>query len=196
DCCYMLTTWASEPEDEHLLLARCLLALFRNPTIPTEHLVGDMQEQPYEVQAKAASNDKLTNPAEVWSALDNEMRPSVSYVVTVAMDPWDEVTGPAVRTLTLRAGQAEDPRTETLIPGTAVIQSAYIGGYVTRKGEPQANISVALKGTGHFAATDENGRFSLGGLQHGDYTLVAWPEKGKPKESKITIPGKNYDIDM
>lgn len=196
DCCYMLTTWASEPDDEHLLLARCLLALFRNPTLPAEYLVGDMQNQEFEIQAKVAANDKLTNPAEVWSALDNEMRPSVSFVVTVAMDPWSEVTGPPVRTLTLRAGLSDDPRTETLNPETAVLQKSYIGGAVTQKGEPQVGLDVALKGTGYMTTTDENGRFRLGSIQHGEYTLIAWPPKGKPKETKVTIPGENYDITL
>ncbi|PID86690.1 MAG: hypothetical protein CSA11_11280 [Chloroflexi bacterium] len=196
DCHYMLTTWAAEADDEHLLLARCLLALFRNPIIAPKYLVGEMQEQPFEIQAKVASNDKLTNPAEVWSALDNEMRPSISYVVTVAMDPWNKVTGPAVRTLTLRSGISENPPSETLAPETAVHPKSYIGGIVSKKGSPQANINIAIKGTGYFTTTDDNGRFRLGSLLHGDYTLVAWPEKGKPKETKVTIPGKDYDIQL
>lgn len=196
DCCYMLTTWASEPDDEHLLLARCLLALFRNPTLLPEHLVGDMQAQPFEIQAKVASNDKLTNPAEVWSALDNEIRPTISYVVTVAMNPWQEVTGSPVRTLTLRSGLSEDPPSESLVPETAVLQKSYIGGYVTKKGTPQANIAVAIKGTGYFTTTDDNGRFRLGSVLNGDYTLVAWPDKGTPNELKVTIPGENYNIKM
>jgi hypothetical protein len=196
DCCYMLTTWASEPDDEHLLLARCLLALFRNPILLPEHLIGDMQEQPFEIQAKVASNDKLTNPAEVWSALDNEIRPTISYVVTVAMDPWHEVTGSPVRTLTLRTGLSEDPLSETLVPETAVLQKSYIGGYVTKKDTPLPNIEVAIKGTGYFTTTDDNGRFRIGSVPHGDYTLVAWPDKGKPNELKVTIPGENYNIKM
>ncbi len=196
DCCYMLTTWASEPDDEHLLLARCLLALFRNPVIPEEYLAGDMQTQPFELQAKVASNDKLTNPAEVWSALDNEMRPSVSFVVTVALDPWTEITGPPVRTLTFRTGQSQEPPTETLDGKTAVIEKSYIGGHVTKKGEIQANIDVAIKGTGYFTKTDEEGRFRLGSILAGNYTLVAWPAKGKPKEIKVTVPGEGYDIKL
>jgi hypothetical protein len=30
DCFYMLTTWAAEPDDEHRLLTRAMLALFRS----------------------------------------------------------------------------------------------------------------------------------------------------------------------
>jgi hypothetical protein len=30
----------------------------------------------------------------------------------------------------------------------------------------------------------------------GDYTLVVWPEKGKPKEKKITVPASDGDYDL
>ena len=42
DCFYMITSWAAESEDEHRLLTRCLLALFRHPIIPEKFLVGVM----------------------------------------------------------------------------------------------------------------------------------------------------------
>lgn len=109
DCSYMLTTWAHDPEDEHRLLSRCLLALFRFPLLPAEHLVGSLQNQPYEIPAHLAGRDESTNQAEVWSALDNEIRPSISYIITLAFDPWTEVSGPLVRSLSLRSGIAQAP---------------------------------------------------------------------------------------
>jgi hypothetical protein len=30
----------------------------------------------------------------------------------------------------------------------------------------------------------------------GDYTLVVWPDKGKPKEKKISVPAKAGDYDL
>ena len=105
DCFYMLTTWAAEPEDEHRLLTRVLMSLFRYPVLPDHFLVGTLQEPRFPIQTYVARHDKLTNPAEVWSALDNEMRPSVAYSATMTLDPWSEVSGPIVRTLTLRTGK-------------------------------------------------------------------------------------------
>lgn len=197
DCFYMLTTWASDPEDEHRLLTRALLALFRHPTLPENGLEGSLQHQPFEVQARLAANDRLTNPAEVWSALDNEMRPSVSYIVTLALDPWSEITSPAVRTLHFRYGQAETLPWQTgLVEGTRG-EMFDIGGTVRQKGQPQSGISVAVKGTGLFSTSDALGRFVLSGLVPGEYTLVAWPEKGSPVEKKITLPNgkESYDIE-
>lgn len=210
DCFYMLTAWAADPEDEHRLLSRCLLALFRFPTLREDRLLGSLRNPPYDIQARLASHDKLTNPAEVWSALDNEMRPSISYVVTLALDPWTEVKDDSiVRTLTLRSGQSNTlPRYQRLIDETRG-ELSFIGGTVRDKaqdGAPIAGIEVAIKGTGLFDTTDEQGRFTLGSLPRGEYTLVAWPPEGKPKEKRITVPaitedGKpatdgNYDLEI
>ena len=55
---------------------------------------------------------------------------------------------------------------------------------------------MAIKGRGWFATTDDDGRFKLGGMPAGDYTLVVWPEKGKPKEKKISVPDAKDDYDL
>lgn len=199
DCTYMLTTWASVPEDEHRLLTRCLLALFRFPILPEARLVGSLRNPPFDIQACLARHDRLTNPAEVWSALDNEMRPSVSYIVTLALDPWKEITTPIVRTRTLLTGQAPQLPHVTQLTDTSRGDMELIGGKITeskREGSPLSGVEVAIKGTGLFTRTDVEGRYVLGSLPAGEYTLVAWPAKGKPKEKKISIPEKEGNYDM
>jgi hypothetical protein len=200
DCYYMLTAWAAEAEDEHRLLSRCLLALFRHPMLPAERMVGSMKHQQFDVQARLANHDKLTNPAEVWSALDNEMRPSISYIITLALDPWSEVTGPVVRTFTMRAGQTESlPLRRRLNPEATDPDMTFIAGTIRDKDQaPQAAIQVAVKGTGWIDTTDEQGRFTLGSLPPGDYTLVAWPVTGKPIERAISLPegAGDYDFEL
>jgi hypothetical protein len=198
DCTYMLTTWASVPEDEHRLLTRCMLTLFRFPALPEDRLVGELRNPPFEIQAVLARHDRLTNPAEVWSSLDNEIRPSVSYVITLALDPWQEITAPVIRTRTLLTGQSSDlPRSR--ISNATREEREVIGGKVTesgRDGAPLSGIDVAVKGTGLFTKTDPEGRFVLGSLPPGTYTLVAWPTQGKPKEKRIRIPEKEGNYDM
>lgn len=201
DCYYMLTTWGNDPSDEHRLLTRAMVALFRFPTLPEERLFGTLRKPPYEIQAQLARHDKLTNPAEVWSSLDNEMRPSVSYIVTLALDPWHEFTGPAVQSLVLNTGQARSlPRFTAFDPADTQNRIAFLGGTVRSKtGEPQAGISVALKGTGFLTQSGPDGRFVLHGFPPGDYTLVAWPAEGKPKEKKVRTPvekGADFDIEV
>jgi hypothetical protein len=198
DCHYMITVWAAQPEDEHRLLTRTLLALFRFPELPPHRFVGQMVGQPFEVQTQLARTDRLTNPSEIWSAMDNEIRPTTPYVVTLALDPWTEVTGPIVRTPIFHVGRAENqlPIHTQLEAEMGISSTAFIGG-VVRDGEtPQAGIEVAVKGTGFMATTDEHGRFTLGTLPLGHYTLIAWPPKGKPKQQEITIPQETYDIEL
>ncbi|MBC7236730.1 MAG: DUF4255 domain-containing protein [Chloroflexi bacterium] len=193
DCSYMLTTWAQDPEDEHRLLTRCLQTLFRFPTLPEDRLVGALRNPLYDIQARLASHDRLTNVAEVWSALDNELRPSVSYILTLALDPWQEISGPIVRTLTVRSGQARlegVSRKGHLEEGT-LAELSFIGGAVrdkARGGMPVPGVQVAVKGTGLFATTDAQGRFTLGSLPRGEYVLVVWPAEGRPRERRILVP--------
>jgi hypothetical protein len=203
DCTYMLTAWATVPEDEHRLLTRALLALFRFPILPEERLVGALRKPPFDIQTRLASHDKLTNPAEVWSSLDNEMRPSISYVVTLALDPWEERMEPVVITRRLQTGQALELPDSLHISEDSRQEMGLIGGKViARDGQPMAldKIEVAIKGTGLFTKTDDQGRFRLGvgSLPSGRYILVVSQPKGKPTEKKIHIPEKegNYDIEI
>ncbi|UCG25600.1 MAG: DUF4255 domain-containing protein [Chloroflexota bacterium] len=200
DCFYMLTSWAAEPEDEHRLLTRVLMSLFRYPVLPDHFLVGTLQEPRFPIQTYVARHDKLTNPAEVWSALDNEMRPSIAYTTTMTLDPWIEVSGPIVRTLTLRTGKTTSlPWSEQFDEDGFSAELNYIGGTIRSKaedGRPLSGLEVAIKGRGWFATTDDDGRFKLGGMPAGDYTLVIWPEKGKPKEKRISVPAAKDDYDL
>jgi hypothetical protein len=205
DCLYMLTTWAVEPEDEHRLMTRCLMTLFRYPILPHDRLVGSLKDPIFDIQARLAVHDRLTNPAEVWSALDNEMRPSVPYVITLALDPWMEISGPIVRTLFLRSGQSNTlPLYQQLIEGTHT-EMVDIGGTVWNAevdSQPIQGIGVAVKGTGLFDTTNAQGHFVLGSLPPGEYTLIAWPTEGKPLEKKISLAigadavKSNYDFEL
>jgi hypothetical protein len=198
DCYYMLTTWAAEPEDEHRLLSRVLMTLFRHPVLSEDRLVDGLKPQPFPVPARLAQHDKLTNPAEVWSSLDNEMRPSISYIITLALDPWSEITGPIVRTLTFRAGQAISLPRRTGIEEVGQVEKNYIGGSLRKKKDkqPVPGVEVAVKGTGIFTTTDDQGHFVLGNLPKGDHTLVAWTGGDRPVEQAIHVPAvdSTYDI--
>lgn len=201
DCFYMLTAWAADPQDEHRLLTRTLMTLSRFPILPEDLLLGSLRNPHYDIQARLASHDKLTNPAEVWSALDNELRPSVSYILTLALDPWQVVTGPIVLTRTLRTGQTATATRTHQIQHETHNELVWIGGQAHRENkpdEPLVGLEIAVKGTGTLARSDQDGRFSLGGLTPGDYTLVAWPADGVPKEFEIQVPAPqgHYDIEF
>ena len=199
DCSYVVSVWAADPEDEHRLLTRCMMTLFRFPTLPENRLVDSLQNPPYEIQTRLAQHDTLTEPSDIWYVLDNELRPCVSYVVTLALDPWQVITAPIVRTRTFRLGQAQGLPQETALQADATrADMVLIGGVVSRgaDGPPLRNIDVALKGTGYLATTDAEGRFLLGSVPPGTYTLIAWTSEGKPEQKEIEVPSEAYDMEV
>lgn len=212
DFSYMLTTWAPSDgagsyETEHDLLSQCILTLLRYPFLPEDRLVGTLQNPSYPIPACVSRHDRLTNPAEVWASLDNEMRPSISYIVTLALDPWTDKTGiseaAAIRTLTLRDGLSNTlPRVQQLIPDKTRADMTFIGGTVWAKGEMDtlrtlAGVQVTLKGTGLHAVTDDEGRFILGSLSPGQYELLACTPEGKIQHKQILVPAfpEPFDFD-
>jgi hypothetical protein len=199
DCTYIISVWAADPEDEHRLLTRCMMTLFRFPTLPEDRLVDSLQNPRYEILARLAQHDTLTEPSDIWNVLDNELRPSVSYVVTLALDPWQVITAPIVRTRTFRLGQAHGLPAETALQADVTrADMVMIGGVVSSSadGTPLPNIDVALKGTGYLATTDAEGRFVLGSVPPGTYTLVAWTSEGKPEQKAIEVPSEVYDMEV
>lgn len=215
DCHYIITAWATEAADEHRLLARTMHTLLRFNQIPRERLMGRMAEQPFEITSKLASHDKLPNPAEVWSALDNEVRPSVSFIITLAMDPYEPEPEPIVQSLGLDMYRTKI----TAVDGNGAdgtedaddIKRAVRDEFDTRhntiagivrdsEGVPQADVQVALRNTGFITTANAYGEYRLRGLHSGDYTLVVWPRDpdAKPVEKSITVPNNsgNYDLDL
>src|SRR5207248_903953 len=81
DATYYLTVWARMPEDEHRLLWRVLTVLARFPSLPGGLLAGALPDQPYPLQTRVAlPAEQRTSATDLWQALDNRVRPSLSYV--------------------------------------------------------------------------------------------------------------------
>lgn len=99
DCFYLVTAWHDEPRWQHWLLASCLQVLGRYSILPEKRLQGALKEQPFEIRTKIAAHDVMPNPAEIWSALGNDLRAGFSYVVTIAIDPWEPIPVPLVATM-------------------------------------------------------------------------------------------------
>ena len=198
DCTYILTTWANTPEDEHELLSECMMALFRHPVLPqqVQHgngmvdiLEGALSEPPFELTTRLASHDKLTNPAELWSALDNQLRPSVTYTITLAFDPWKEEDvrkEQPVRTVTadMVDGGGKDAIRIHELDGLVY----RIGGVVLRGGEPLPGVQVRVLGGGRTAVTNNKGLYFLGPLSAGSYTLQAWKNDTLLAQKSINVP--------
>jgi hypothetical protein len=89
DCAYCITAWSTattEPVlEEHNLLGQILLVLLKNPTIPSSMLQGALAGQIAPYPTVIASPDGVKNQPEFWTALDQKLKPSLNYIVTLAV---------------------------------------------------------------------------------------------------------------
>jgi hypothetical protein len=116
DCAYCITGWSPATSEsvaeEHRLLSQILVVLFRNRTIPTAALQGSLATQVPPYPWLIAAPDGVKNPPEFWGALDQQLKPSLNYVVTLAydLDPAvaDGAMPPVVETVTVGAAQPEE----------------------------------------------------------------------------------------
>jgi len=106
DLSYLITAWTQSPEDEHTLLWHTMAVLLRFPVLPEAVLQGRLREQTLPVRTQAAQPDGvLKSPGEFWTALENQLKPSLGYVVTLAMDREKLVAGPPVFTWNFQVGK-------------------------------------------------------------------------------------------
>jgi hypothetical protein len=89
DCAYCITAWSPAVSEsileEHRLLSQVLRLLLLNRTIPAGVLQGSLVGQIPPYPTIIASPDGVKNQPEFWGALDQQLKPSLNYVVTLAM---------------------------------------------------------------------------------------------------------------
>ncbi len=184
---YLVTAWATAPEDEHRMLARALLALLRFQELPEDILPEGLQDQPAPIPLKVAQADALEKPSDVWSVLDNQQRPGLTFSATLSFNPYSPIEKPVTRTAEFKFGQPDDDE------GTHGYMS--VSGKVMSK-KPLNNLRVLLLERGTLAEVNAEGGFGIRNIKPGSYTLEVSAEGLKPKKHKIKVPAPNYDIDV
>ena len=187
DLHYLVTAWASAPEDEHRLLSRALLALLRYPELPADVLPEGLQDQPMAIPLRVAQYENLEKMSDFWSVMDNQQRPAITCIVTLSFEPHRLITTPLTRTAEVKFGEATGP--------------ADLHSYVSLRGTvrsktPLQNLRVTLVERGVEAEVRPSGEYAIRHLQPGDYTLEIAAEGRKPSRHKIKVPSPNYDLDV
>jgi hypothetical protein len=200
-CSYLVTAWPVGGTDlalqEHRLLSQVLQVMSRHPKIPASFLKGKLVGQQPPLPMMTSQADGLKEPAEFWTAIGNKLRPSITITVTIGMDFLAPVTAPTVTTQEVLMGERTGPDQEEIEPATQQIFFR-IGGRVTDAGNPVKEAEVTLVGTGFATLTKDDGRFVLGTMPAGNYTLRV-QAGAKTKSVTITIPaaaGSNYNVQM
>jgi|Deesub1362A_J573_1020465.scaffolds.fasta_scaffold02089_6 hypothetical protein len=196
DLHYMITAWAKAVEDEHRMLTRALMALFRHPTLPNDLLPEIFNDQPVPIPMRVAQQESLRNPAEVWNALDNDLRPAINCTITVALKPFAAFEGPLVRTRELRWHLAQDlPSPGAIAQAQRVDEMWAIGGRLRGAAQPH-QVRLTLLERGQPVAVDAEGIYRIANLTPGDYTLLVEVPGQKPVKKSIRVPSASYDIEV
>lgn len=153
-----------------------------------------------EIRARLAGHDVLPNPAEIWSSLATPIRPSLSYVVNLPMNPWESDIYPEtyheVLELTQRLGRTEwRPIDNDLMPievfhrknGEPIQEQSTLptivhGNVIDKRSEEKkqkAPVKVYLidcddGSKSRLARIDEQGRFVFTYVPLGNYKLQLW----------------------
>lgn len=220
---YLLTAWTRAVEDEHRLLWHVLRTMLRFPVMPTAHLQGILADYPWPIHTSIAQTEGvLKSPGEFWSALENHLKPSLSYVVTLAIDKEAIPAGPPVLTTNLRmrpsAQQNGNGTSETQSQANpAALQTMRVAinehdlqitanpeGRLqlagTLRGDqeiPLPDTTITVEGHNHRVITDAEGRFQLDGLLPGRYTLAIRAGGRTVRQALIVRnPGHQMIIDV
>jgi hypothetical protein len=134
-----------------------------------------------------AQRDSLEKPSDLWSVLDNQQRPGIVFVATLAFNPFAPIETPLTRTAEVTFGPSDNPE--------AGRQNVSIRGHV-RSRKPLEGLRIVLVERGLEAEIRPGGEFGLLNLQPGAYTLEVTATGYRPKRHPITVPSPSYDVDF
>lgn len=190
DLSYLITIWTNDMADQHRLLGHLLGVLLRYHELPEEILNGSLKGLEWPLRTFTAQSDGvLRNTADFWTALDNQLKPSINYVVTIPVDIDIAVTATEVKTKIFRfGGNGEQPE-----------EQVQISGVIHRKGKPDVVIpgaTVLIKELQMTATADEQGTYVFRKLGLGSYTFRISAPGEKQRQIPVKVPSPSYNLDI
>lgn len=178
DLTYLVTAWTRAVEDEHRLLWHVLQTLVRFPALPKQHLQGRLAEYEWPLYTSVAQLEGvLKSPGEFWTALENQLKPSLTFVVTLGLDREALPAGPPVLSSGIRVRLPEAAAAD----GFRLYQLFRLD-----PGAPVGGITVRVEGGEQQAVTDDDGHFALPTLAPGRYVLLA-EIGGETRRSEVVV---------
>lgn len=202
DLRYMLTVWAKDPLDEHLLLAAAISGLLRNPFLSETLLPERLQNQPAPIPIDVATfipeHGPIDKLSEVWGVLDNEIRPGILVTVTISIDPYRPEIYTQVRGREVSFSQNMPDRSGKNLPPKKAKSKQYhaLGGSVTSQKYAVASLSLILVERNEPVPLDEKGRFVLEKIPEGEYHFDILLNQKVLKRQTILVPSPSYEIQV
>ncbi len=201
DLRYLMTAWAKDPEDEHLLLSSALSGILRNPFLPADLLTERLVNQPVPVPVDIANFQPEVGPvdkfSEIWGVLDNEMRPGILLTVTLSVDPYKPQVFPSVRTREARVLQdttigARDNK--TVVTKTLDRKYLSVGGSIKSEKYVPSTLTLVMVENQLVLPLDAKGRFAIHNIMEGDYHLDIIYNQKVLKRQLLKVPSASYDF--
>jgi Pvc16 N-terminal domain/Carboxypeptidase regulatory-like domain len=201
-CSYLLTAWPVSGGDlalqEQRLLGQALQVLSRYPHIPGAFARGQLVGQAPPLPMMTAQSDGVREPYEFWSAIGNKMRASIIVTATIGIETLPPVVAPEVVTSQIHFG----PRASADGSGLAATAGPprfRIAGRVTNAAsQPVVDAMVSVVEIGLTAKTDEEGRYQVGAMVAGTYTVRAQKDAAVTSVT-VAVPrtaGITYDLQL
>ena len=200
DMSYLITAWTTNVEDEHRLLWYVLSTLVRFPVLPSDVLQEPLQNQTYNIVTKVAQSDGiLRNAADVWTALDNQLKPVLTFVTTIALDSQTLSTSRQVRSRFLRFAQPDAESFSTLntkpLEAQNLTEYIGIGGRIMDINRQPVRAEVVLVEQGLNGQTDEAGRYSFHNVvRRPKVTLLVVAAGFVTGRYEVSVPAPSYDF--
>ena len=161
ECSYLVTAWSNEVEDEHRLLTGAARVFFRHFVLPPELIEGALPDD-REIRMMVAPSGSMQDVIDIWSVLDNDLRPSVRVAVTLPLELDVTREGPLITER--RVAITQEPTLQPLQRPVAV------SGQLLREGEPVASALVRMDRSSGETRVD--GTFDLRGVAAGTATAL------------------------
>ena len=186
ECHYLITAWSNEVEDEHRLLTGAARVFFRNQRMPEDSLQGSLEGVDHELRVLVAQPAQIKDVVDVWSVLDNDLKPSLRVTVIIPLELEVEVE----KQLVLERRFDIPPPIEIKSPRRAV----HVAGRLLREGEPVSGArlrmhlsSATTRGDGTFELRDvpAGTRATMVALDGDIFRLDADPPVGETPEGEL-----------
>jgi hypothetical protein len=198
DLSYIITAWTRNIRDEHALLSRVLAALAPVRAIRPQDAEEALHNQPYDMPCKVAlPSEAIRNLPDLWGVMENQLRPGINFVITIAIDLNEVTLAPMVLTAQFDVGRyngSGSPRTLRQLPNGGKESVYHVGGVVYAGRDPLAGATVAMVDHPFTVETDPTGRYVFPSVGAGTYALEITPQGGKPSKASIQVPSERYDL--
>ena len=201
DLSYVISVWAPNTALEHNLLWRVMMLLMRETSFAPDLLQGALKGLAPPVPARAVTaqwDGAARRPEELWGALGNPLKPSLTYTATlaVAMRPTPR-PAPPVLTKTMFTSNTAKAQKEPLVAIGGIVRTPAPGE--GQEGPPPrviADAEVTFPHLGLTVRSDSDGRYVVGKIPLGAHRVRVVTTGGDRAEVEITVPAPNYNLEV